>query len=102
MAKKNYKKLKGAVGIYQNLATKKYLAEKKIKGKTHNATFTTLFEAKEWRKNFDGVSTNYQQDELTSSHSTLKEVWQVMQEEHFPSLATSTKRIWQQIGRAHV
>lgn len=95
MAKKNYKKLKGAVGIYQNLATKKYLAEKKIKGKTHNATFTTLFEAKEWRKNFDGVSTNYQQDELTSSHSTLKEVWQVMQEEHFPSLATSTKRIWQ-------
>ena len=37
MAKKNYKKLKGTVGIYQNEITKHYLAEKRIKGKTHNA-----------------------------------------------------------------
>jgi len=94
MAKKNYKKLKGTVGIYQNIATKHYLAEKKIKGKNHNATFKTLYEAKEWRKNFDGISFNQNSDELNSSFATLKEVWETMQRDHFPTLATSTKMIW--------
>jgi len=94
MAKKNYKKLKGAVGIYQNTTTKNYLAEKKIKGKNYNATFKTLYEAKEWRKNFDGVSAYKESDELSSPYATLKEVWETMQKDHFPTLATSTKNIW--------
>ena len=94
MAKKNYKKLKGTVGIYQNEITKHYLAEKRIKGKTHNATFKTLYEAKQWRKNFDGVSSESGQKQEGSSHATLKEVWETMQKDHFPTLATSTKMIW--------
>lgn len=94
MARKNYKKLKGAVGIYQNLTTKKYFAEKKINGKNHTATFNTLFEAKEWRKLFDGVSMGEDKEFLESSHATLKEVWETMQKDHFPTLATSTKNIW--------
>ena len=94
MARKNYKKLKGAVGIYQNLTTKKYFAEKKINGKNHTSTFDTLFEAKEWRRLFDGETMREDEKEMESSHATLKEVWETMQKDHFPTLATSTKNIW--------
>ncbi|MBD65965.1 MAG: hypothetical protein CME62_12210 [Halobacteriovoraceae bacterium] len=94
MAKKNYKKIKGAVGIYQNISTKHYLAEKKIKGKNHNATFKTLYEAKQWREKYDGTEDSLLVAPERSHHATLKEVWEVMQRDHFPTLATSTKMIW--------
>lgn len=94
MAGKNYKKLKGAVGIYQNISTKKYFVEKKINGKRYSSTFDTLYEAKEWRQYFDGVSMGDDLETINSSHATLKEVWETMQKDHFPTLATSTKNIW--------
>lgn len=89
---KNYKKLKGSRGIYQNTQTKKYLVEKRIRGKLHTATFLSLFEAKKWQKNFDGNV--YASDEDEGHYSTLKDVWEAMQINHFPILATSTKAIW--------
>jgi integrase len=94
MARKDYKKLKGTVGIYQNTKTKKYFAEKKISGKNHTASFDTLYEAKEWRENFDGTDYSPKECIPDSSHATLKEVWETMQQDHFPTLATSTKMIW--------
>ena len=83
------------IGIYKNNKTGKFFAEKRIKGKVHNKTFTNLYDAKKWRKNFDGISAeaNEKVDKLT--YSTLKTVWTALQEHHFPSLATSTKAIWE-------
>lgn len=90
---KNYVKVKGAPGIWRHRTTDHFLAEKKIRSKTHSRTFTTLFEAKKWRKEFDGS-----EESLTSKDeakcSTLKEVWGMMQKIHFPALASSTQRIW--------
>lgn len=96
MSKKGYAKIKGAEGIYKYEGSGNYLAMKKINGKQFQETFTTIFEAKQWRKTFDGISYVKQSDadENSSSYSTLKEVWEVMQKHHFPSLATSTKAIW--------
>jgi integrase len=89
---KNYRKLKGASGIYQNEVTGKYLVEKRVKGKLYTATFLTQFEAKQWQKSFDGTLKD--QSATDSGCSTLKEVWESMQRNHFPILATSTKEIW--------
>lgn len=89
---KNYKKIKGAKGIYQNEITHKYLVEKRVCGKLHTSTFLSLFEAKQWQKKFDG--TKVKEDNEQSKCSTLKEVWESMQRNHFPILATSTKDIW--------
>jgi len=89
---KNYKKLKGTKGIYQNEITHKYLVEKRISGKLHTSTFLSLFEAKNWQKKFDG--TNVKEENQISQCSTLKEVWESMQRNHFPILATTTKGIW--------
>lgn len=89
---KNYKKIKGAKGIYQNEITHKYLVEKRVSGKLHTSTFLSLFEAKQWQKKFDG--TKVREDNEQSKCSTLKEVWESMQRNHFPILATSTKDIW--------
>ena len=90
---KSYKKVKGASGIYQNTKTYHYMVEKRIGRKLHSTTFASLFEAKQWYKKFDG--TNYlKEDEAKSDYSTLKEVWESMQKNHFPILATTTKEIW--------
>ena len=97
MSKKGYAKVKGAEGIYKQQNSGKYLAMKKIDGKQYQDSFVSIFEAKQWRKTFDGVSyISVSTDENTSSNfSTLQEVWEVMQQHHFPTLATSTKDIWQ-------
>jgi integrase len=96
----NYTKVKGVAGVWRNINTKHYLAEKKIKGKSYSATFPTLYLAKEWRKTFKKIddieiqvenSIQFQSPGVTS---TLKEVWEMMQKIHFPTLATSTIRIW--------
>ncbi len=90
MSIKGYKKLKGSVGIYKHETTGNFMARKKLDGKVVQETFNSLFEAKNWRKKFNGVSI----EEDQSNCSTLKEVWQTMQKVHFPTLATSTKTIW--------
>lgn len=89
---KNYKKIKGAKGIYQNEITYKYLVEKRVSGKLYTSTFLSLFEAKQWQKKFDG--TKVKEENEQSKCSSLKEVWESMQRNHFPILATSTKDIW--------
>lgn len=90
MSKKGYKKLKSAKGIYKHEVSGNFLARKKIEGKFYQSTFTSLFEAKKWVENFNGVGLQ----EKSSNYSTLKDVWTVMQKVHFPTLATSTKDIW--------
>ena len=96
MSKKGYVKVKGAEGVYKHQNSGNYLAMKKIQGKQFQETFNTIFEAKQWRKTFDGISYNKstQAEENSSNFSTLQEVWEVMQKHHFPTLTTSTKAIW--------
>lgn len=96
MSKKGYAKVKGAEGIYKYQKTGNFLAMKKINGKQYQETFSTIFEAKQWRKTFDGVSyvPTSEEADLNSHFATLQEVWEVMQKHHFPTLATSTKDIW--------
>ena len=92
MPNKNYRKLKGTLGIYKNTISGHYYAEKRIKGKLFSQTFDTLYEAKSWRKMFNGVPLKDETD--LSKFATLKEVWETIQVYHFPTLATSTKAIW--------
>jgi integrase len=96
MSKKGYTKIKGVERIYKHLNSGNYLAIKKINGKQYQTTFTTMFEAKQWRKTFDGISyvPTSEETDKNSSYSKLQEVWEVMQKHHFPTLATSTKDIW--------
>ena len=96
MSKKGYLKVKGAEGIYKQQNSGKYLAMKKINGKQYQDSFISIFEAKQWRKTFDGKTYVLlsSDDNLNSNFSTLGEVWEVMQQHHFPTLATSTKDIW--------
>ena len=96
MSKKGYVKVKGSEGIYKQQNSGKYLAMKKVDGKQHQQSFDTIFEAKQWRKYFNGVSfiSPSDSEENNSNFSTLKEVWEVMQKHHFPTLARSTKDIW--------
>lgn len=90
MSIKGYRKLQGVSGIYKHIATGNFMARKKIDGKVVQETFSSLFEAKKWRKRFNGVAL----EEGVSDYSTLKQVWETMQKVHFPTLATSTKAIW--------
>lgn len=89
----NYKKIRNAKGIYQHKHTGQYMVEKRIKGKLYTKTFISLFETKQWQKNFEGQELTPSPHE-PSDYTTLKEVWEIMQQKHFPTLATSTKAIW--------
>lgn len=89
-----YKKVKGAKGIWQHKKNNGYMAEKRIKGKLHSSSFFSIFEAKQWQKKFDGSKDVKGESNLKSDYSTFKEVWQSMQKNHFPILATSTQQIW--------
>ena len=90
-----YTKVKNTKGIYLYKQNGQYMAEKRIKGKLHIKTFASLFDAKQWQKKFDGTQASLNPDEPDNeNYSTLKEVWEKMQEKHFPILATSTKQIW--------
>lgn len=96
--RKNLKKV--ATGIFKNSSNGKFFAEKRVNGKSYSKTFSNLHEAKQWRKSFDGISSEMKITntiEVPSNevaYSTLKEVWESIQIHHFPSLATSTKAIW--------
>ncbi|OFZ46401.1 MAG: hypothetical protein A2381_14600 [Bdellovibrionales bacterium RIFOXYB1_FULL_37_110] len=81
-------------GIYKNNKTGKFFAEKRIKGKVHNKVFSNLYDAKKWRKHFDGISSEINEENVEQKYSTLAFVWNTMKEQHFPNLATSTKAIW--------
>lgn len=86
----NYTKLKGSTGIYKHNKTGNYLAVKKIQGKKYQQSFDSISDARNWRATFDGkVSSN-----TYSKLATLANVWQTMQEKHFPTLASSTIEIW--------
>lgn len=87
----DYKKLQNNPGIYKHKVSGNYLAQKKIKGKTHRKTFKRLSDAKRWRKLFNGKDLIEKKAWMTS---TLKDVWSTMQESHFPTLAPSTREIW--------
>lgn len=90
-----YTKVKNTKGIYLYKQNGQYMAEKRIKGKLHIKTFASLFDAKQWQKKFDGTQASLNPDKPENeNYSTLKEVWEKMQEKHFPILATSTKQIW--------
>lgn len=89
----NYKKVKSAKGIYQHKQNGQFMVEKRVKGKLYSRTFVAIFDAKQWQKKFDGGDFCLPSEER-SSFATLKEVWQKMQEKHFPVLATSTKSMW--------
>lgn len=89
----HYKKIKNTKGIYQHKQTCQYMVEKRIKGKLFSKTFVSLFEAKQWQKQFDGQELSPGSDD-SSDYTTLKEVWERMQQKHFPTLATSTKAVW--------
>ncbi|MFY7992837.1 MAG: site-specific integrase [Bacteriovoracaceae bacterium] len=92
----NYKKIRNTTGIYQNKKNGQYMVEKRVRGLLHTRTFSTLYEAKQWQKFFDGEKIVYPEEALDekSNYSTLREVWEVMQKKHFPSLATSTRSVW--------
>lgn len=92
----NYKKIRNTTGIYQNKKNGQYMVEKRVRGLLHTKTFATLYDAKQWQKFFDGEKIVYPEEVLDekSNYSTLKEVWEVMQKKHFPSLATSTRSVW--------
>lgn len=89
MASKQYRKLKGTTGIYKHKVSGHYYAEKRVKGVLLTNTFTHLHQAKAWREGKLEIT-----DDLNSDFSTLKDVWEAMQEHHFPILATSTKNMW--------
>lgn len=90
--KDNYKRI--ATGIYKHLRAGTFRVEKKIKGKVHSRTFSNLYDAKKWYKTFNGHTSALEEDGKLSNCSTLKEVWEAMVKNHFPTLATTTKSIW--------
>lgn len=58
-------------------------------------TFDLLEDARLWRKTFDGTNEEKIQNFINiSSQPPLKTVWQIMQRDHFPTLASSTQNIW--------
>lgn len=83
-----YKKL-STPGIWKNIKSGKYLARKSVAGKEFKKTFSSLKEAKSWR-----VCNRTEDVSIRSKTSTLKKVWQTMQEKHFPLLRPSTRDIW--------
>jgi integrase len=77
-------------GVFFNAKTGKYMARKTIEKKQHKQTFDNESNARVWRATFDGVKSEVKQ--VTTS--SLRHVWKVMQEKHFPLLAKSTQEIW--------
>lgn len=78
-------------GIFENTTTGRFQARMQIGNKHFKETFDTLYEARVWRASFDGEVSAVVKKENTS---TLREVWEVMQAKHFPTLESSTKEIW--------
>jgi integrase len=78
-------------GVFRNTKTGKYLARITIKGKQKKCTFDKEYDAILWRSAMeDGEPAPI----IAGNTSTLKYVWHMMQEKHFPLIAESTKEIW--------
>lgn len=77
-------------GVFINSKTGKYLARKTILGRQHKRTFDNEAHARVWRSTFDGTKSEVK----VMSSSSLRHVWKMMQEKHFPLLAKSTQEIW--------
>lgn len=83
----NYVKLKNHKCIWKNPSSGLYLVRKKIKGQELKKSFESLEEALLWRNSGKVIPG-------LKKSSTLKQVFQVMQEKHFPTLAVNTREIW--------
>ncbi len=92
MRKKYYLKLKAHPGIYKQKNTGRYYAVKRVDNKKYTKTFTSLAEARNWRKHFSGDIEK--PAPIKSDCATLREVWSQYQKDHFPTLAPSTRAIW--------
>lgn len=92
MSTKTYLPVKNSPGVFKHSGSSRYMARKKIKGKFFKETFDTIHDAKLWRATFDGKTAI--KSKRNSEFATLQEVWEVMQEKHFPLLADSTQHIW--------
>lgn len=93
MDKTQYRKVKGQKGIYKHIKTGNIYLEKTIKGTAYRETFKNLYEALKWVKECKS-STEETKPANKINTSTLMVVWEKMQEQHFPTLATSTINIW--------
>jgi integrase len=78
-------------GIFKNTKTGKFLARITVDGKQKKCTFDDEYSAIRWRL---AMENNEPVPPIAGSTSTLKYVWHIMQEKHFPLLANSTKEIW--------
>jgi len=92
---KYYVKVKGHTGIYKHKTTKNFLAEIRVNKKLESETHSNLHDAIKWRKSFKSGDISNAPSPSRNEFSTLKKVWQTMQELHFPVLATSTQQIWE-------
>lgn len=88
MGKQGYTKLPFELGIYQNKKSQNYLAVKKVGRRNYQKTFLSLNRAKIWRSKLVKAKPP------SPRKAKLKKVWESMQENHFPSLAESTRSIW--------
>jgi len=91
---KYYDPVKGHKSIERHKHTKNFKAEFRFKGKYYTETFSNLHDAVQWKKFIRGESKVKVETSSVNQFSTLKKVWETMQELHFPTLATSTRQIW--------
>lgn len=78
-------------GVFKNTKTGKYLARITIKGEQKKCTFDKEYDAILWRA---AMEDEKPVPVIAGNTSTLKYVWYMMQEKHFPLIAESTKEIW--------
>lgn len=78
-------------GIFKNTTSGKFLARITVDGKQKKATFDFEIDAINWRL---AMENKQPQPAKKGETSTLKYVWFVMQENHFPTLAKSTVEVW--------
>jgi integrase len=78
-------------GIFKNTKSGNFLARITIDGKQKKATFEREIEAINWRL---AMENGLPSPAIKGQTSSLKYVWMIMQEKHFPTLAKSTIEIW--------
>lgn len=83
----NYVKLKNHKSIWKHRVSGCYLVRKKVNWLEQKKTFESLEEAMLWRDQGKTIPN-------PRKTSTLKEVYSVMREKHFPTLAINTREIW--------
>lgn len=79
-------------GVFRHTKSGKFLARITLEGEQHKATFDNEYYAVSWRL---ALEKGERPPELPGATTTLRSVWSLMKEEHFPSLEFSTKEIWE-------